>query len=353
MKGARTVLVAGVVAYLAGALLFLTGGSQRDLSAFEPGSAFNDTVSGLSLAHRYLGARARTLARRLEPDAIEHDAAVLRFRPRGRVKDKDDNAILTPAELAWVMAGGRLVLAVDQTRGPVGTRTGQAAPLVKVLPVWPGVARFEPGTPRVLGAGLPAGTRTLVARGPDALIARWRHGRGEVVFLAAPEALENGGLARGDHLGLLEALAAGRSAVYFDEFAHGLRENVDALDMLTRWGFGPTLMAVVLVAGLALWRETVRVGPADADRREAPADAVDLLDSLAQLYDRALGGQEALRLYRQHLSRRVAHETGLRGDALAARVGEMVGPAAQAPVFPRALHALNEGYRRLKHAQAR
>jgi hypothetical protein len=104
---------------------------------------------------------------------------------------------------------------------------------------------------------------------------------------------------------------------------------------------------------LALWREKARVGPPDADRREAPADAVELLDSLAQLYDRSLGGGEALELYHQHLSRAVAQETGLRGEALAARVSEMTGGRAAAPVFPRALHALNEGYRRLKHAQAR
>ena len=352
----RAVLLAGAAAYFVGTLWFVGGtGTPRDLSAFAAGSVFNETATGLSLARRYLGGRARTLSRRLEPDATEADAVVLRVRPRVTgEKPGGRPSILTLAERDWVMAGGRLVLAVDdEVQGPLRVRDSDAGAPAKVFPIWPGVARFEARTARVLGGGLPAGTRTLVARGRDPFIAVWRHGRGEVVFLASPESLENGGLARADHLALLEALAAGRSAVYFDEHAHGLREDLDALDLLARWGFGPTLLAAALVAGIVLWRERVRVGAPDADRREARADAVDLLDSLAQLYDRALGGGEALRLYQQHLSRAVAQETGLRGDALSARVHDMTGGGVQAPVFSRALHALNDGYRRLKHAQAR
>jgi hypothetical protein len=350
----RVVLLAGAAAYVGGALWFVGGGTSRDLTAFASGSVFNETSTGLSLAHRYLGGRARTLSRRLEPQATEPEAAVLRFRPRHEGHErKGPPSMLTPGERDWVMAGGRLVLALDADFGPLRVPASGAAAPAKVFPVWPGVSRFEARTARVLGGGLPAGTRTLVARGRDPFIAVWRHGRGEVVFLASPESLENGGLARADHLALLEALAAGRSAVYFDEYAHGLREDLDALDLLARWGFGPTLLALALLAGTVFWRERVRVGAPDADRREAPADAVDLLDSLAQLYDRALGGQESLRLYQQHLSRAVAHETGLRGDALAARVQDMTGGAGTAPVFSRALQALNDGYRRLKHAQAR
>jgi hypothetical protein len=354
VTGRRLVLVAGAAAFFLATLLFVGGGAPRESRGFAPGSVFNETATGLSLAHRYLGARARTLARRLDPDATVPDAVVLRFRPRGEGRRDAEVAMLAPGELEWVLAGGRLVLGLDERLGPLGVYSGQAGEPRKVFPLWPGVARFDPpGTPRALGSGLPPGTRTVVARGREALIARWRHGRGEVVFLSAPELMENAGLPRGDHLALLEALAAGRSAVYFDEHSHGLREDRDALDLVTEWGFGPALLAGGLLGVLAFWRQKARVGPPDADRREAPSDAVELLDSLAQLYDRALGGGDALRLYREHLARAVAHETGLRGEALAARVAAVTGGAAEAPVFPRALHALNQGYRRLKHAQSR
>jgi hypothetical protein len=360
VSGGRFVLLAGAAAFFVAALLFVGGGTPRDASGFPAGSIFNETPRGLSLAYRYLGPRARLLSRRLEPGAADAGAVVFRVRPRGgpeRRKDtkEAEESILTAGERAWVASGGRLVLAVDERLGPLRLSTGDGGAVAKVLPLWPGVRRVEPpGPARALGTGLPPGTRTVVARGREPLIARWRHARGEVVFLAGPEALENAGLHHGDHLALLEALTAGRSAAWFDEHAHGLREDKDALDLLVDWGFGPALLTGALLGVLAFWRARARVGPPDADRRGAPADAVELLDSLARLYDRALGGGEALSLYRQHLSRAVAHETGLRGDALEARVTEMTGGrAAQSPVFPRVLQALNQGYRRLKHAQAR
>ena len=61
MRAARTLLLAGVVAYFGAALWFMGGGTQREPSAFASGSIFNEGSSGLSLAHRYLGTRARTL----------------------------------------------------------------------------------------------------------------------------------------------------------------------------------------------------------------------------------------------------------------------------------------------------
>lgn len=346
---ARLVLLAGALAYLVAALVFVSAGTRRDRSAFAAGSAFNDSGHGLSLAYRYLGSRARPLTRPLDRDATEPGAVVLRARACGARL-----TLLTPAEQVWVMEGGRLVLAFGEPcRFLAAAGADSASPAAKVFPVWPGVTRFEPGKARPLGAGLPPGTRTLLARGREALASVWRHGRGEVVFLSGPQMLENDGLARAHHLRLLEALVAGRSAVYFDEHLHGLREDKDALDLLMDWGFGPALALAALVGALAFWRAKARVGPPDLDRREAPADAVDLLDSLARLYDRALGARDSLTLYHQHLARAVAQETGLRGEALAARVRDVAGREAEAPVFARALQALNDGYRRLKRAQAR
>jgi hypothetical protein len=98
------------------------------------------------------------------------------------------------------------------------------------------------------------------------------------------------------------------------------------------------------------------VGPADRDPAESRSEAVDLVDSLAQLYDRALTRRATARLYREGFDKAVALRSGLRGAALARRADELLrGRGPQVPggaeIPPsellRVLQAVNEGYRRL------
>jgi hypothetical protein len=144
--------------------------------------------------------------------------------------------------------------------------------------------------------------------------------------------------------------------VYFDEWAHGLGEAEGLTDLLLAWGFGPALLTTTLVFGLWLWRGRRRVGPEDRDPGEARSESVDLVDSLAQLYDRALSRREAAHLYREGFEKAVGIRTGLKGRALQGRVAQLLGSAPERPggakeippsEFLKVLHAVNDGYRRL------
>jgi hypothetical protein len=184
-----------------------------------------------------------------------------------------------------------------------------------------------------------------------------------VILLAVPEVLENGRLAQADHLLLLEALAGTGRPVAFDEWAHGLGHDGGLLERLLAWGFGPALVVGALAFALALWRGRARLGPEEPEPPERRSEAVDLVDSLGSLYERALSRREAAALHLQAFRRAVALRTGLAGGALDRRVRDLLGggppplPAAgeiPASDFARRLSLVNGGYRRLhEHARTR
>jgi len=311
---ARLLPVLGALAYFAAGLLWLGAGSRAGGSVFAPGSTFDTSPTGLSLARRYLAGRAgrpggparvEVLVRPIT-SGLMSGATVLRVRPR----HEPSPLLLEAPERAWVEGGGRLVLGLRDAYGPLATAPA-AGRTVKVFPAWPGVSTLRPPAPRRLDAGLPAGAHTVFAIGAAPAVAREPLGRGEVVLLAVPEAIENGALDQADHLRLLEALAGAGRVVYFDEHAHGLEREPGVIDLLAAWGFGPLLVLLPLTGLVVLWRQRARLGPPLDDYRERRSDAVDLLDSLALLYARSLGPGEvraALRAGREHSlkSRRTA-----------------------------------------------
>ncbi len=359
MKGGALPLALAAGGLLAGGW-FLLAPDRTARQAFPPGSAFSTAPDGTSLAFRYLRLRAAraagsgrtaprlvsTLHRPLDLRSVEPDAVVFRVRPiltpggAAAVDPEKESkssrglaGLLAPGEAEWLAAGGRLVLALAANYGPLAVdRTaavGRKPPdgPHKVFPIWPGVRRLAPPDRRGLVAeALPLGHPLYLLDG-QALVSRLPIGRGELVVLACPEVLENAHLGQADHLRLLESLAGGRRAVYLDERVHGLGDSSGTIGLLLRWRLAPAL-ALLALSGLAvLWRGRARLGPPEADPPERRREAVDLVDSLAQLYARALSRREALALYRKALAGAVALRTGLRGAALEARVAELAGGA--------------------------
>jgi hypothetical protein len=387
---ARAVPVAlAAVLFFGGALVVVDSGRRRAASPFPAGSVFNETPEGLSLAFRYLRARAgraesptvSVLSERVRTGALPPRGVLFRVRPQrkpplapagGSARKKKEagggrarppRVLLTPTEREWVRGGGRLVLAVDSAYGPVDIdRRVGGGPVRKVFPVWPGVSDLEP-SPRGLGGGLVEEAYAVFVRGAVPVVSRLEAGRGDVVLVAAPEWLENRRLGRAHDLRLLEALAGEGRPVLFDEWAHGLGEEKGLFELLLEWGFGPAFAVTVLAFATLLGRERRRLAAGEDEPGDERSDAVDLVDSLGQLYERALTRREAAALHLEGLRHAVAARTGLRGAALERRTRELLGgglPAASRRAertpseFLRSLAAVNEGYRRLHdHAHAR
>lgn len=383
--GLRLAVLAAIL-YFVGVAVWVRYDRRSARDAFEAGSTFNTGDEGTSQALGYLRERpagpVSTLHGRIGPD-LPRQAVVLRLQPSTgpllvREKEEEEKepkeepkkeeeprptTLLTDAEEEWVRGGGRLVIALGRNAyGPVRAEELQGRqPVRKVFPLWPGVTLLVPAAARGLEA-LPSdfGHAVFLA-GESPMIVRRVLGDGEVVLLATPEILSNAHLGKADHLALLETLAGvpERRPVFFDERSHGLSDTDGTLETLAGWGLGPLLLLILLATGAAFWRASLRLGPAERPERDTRSDAVELLDSLADLYDRALQRSDAIRLYHESFVHTVAVETGLRGPALDERsralLDGFVPPANTEDIprdsFERALRTINQAFRRLQDAK--
>jgi hypothetical protein len=156
-------------------------------------------------------------------------------------------------------------------------------------------------------------------------------------------------------LPLLLALAGDAPRpVWFDEVPHGIVSDDGAIAMLKEWNLGTFLLLLLAIAALSFWRNGKRIGPAEDDYRDTRSDAIDLVRSLGALYHDVTSDAEAIALYHDALTKTVAATTGLRGEALRARVDKLTGglvpPKASGrmprAVFDQQLRALNEAFLR-------
>ena len=152
-------------------------------------------------------------------------------------------------------------------------------------------------------------------------------GKGDVIIMSCPEIFLNKNISKldNDNLELLTTLAGEGRPVYFDEYVHGMRSEVGTLALLNRWGLGPLFGLLVLLGGLIFWRKRKIIGQPEDDHREMRTDTVDFVESVAQLYNRALYRRHAISLYYDNLVQAVSSSTGLRGDALNEKVFAMTG----------------------------
>ncbi len=409
LRGRSLLLVAGGL-YLLAAVVWLGAERRSPRQFLSPGSALNDGERGTSLARAYLHARpghppVGLLERPVSTAELPEDAVVFRLEPeelpwqparreapepkkkgtgkKGMAKKKAPqpkppetkapaekhpgrfDPLLTAEEEEWVRGGGRLVLGVSGEYGPVWTEREKShppAPLIKVFPLWPEVETLRLLDRVVLRGPALGRTYAVFLAGENPVVSRLPLGRGDVVLLSCPDVFHNARLAVGDHLALLGALAGGPAApsrrsgrpVYFDELTHGIGASTGLFTQLVRWGLGPALLLGGLAALGLVVRQKVRIGPPERDPPDVRSEAVDLVDSLGELYDRALSRGDALRLYWDGFVRTVAVDTGLAGPALVARARELAGgfvlPAGDLSRegFEQALTALNSARRRAR-----
>jgi hypothetical protein len=268
--------------------------------------------------------------------------------------------LLLVQEARFIAAGGRLVLAVNESYGPLKVEPSKGAPLEKVFLALPGVEALEPLSELGLaGPGL-LDSVAVFERGPVPVLARRAIGKGELWLLSAPELFFNARLGERDNLVLLVALAGQGRPVLFDESVHGLFNQPGVLDMLRRWGFGPALVLLALFGGVWFWRRAVTLGPPGVFR-DVRTESVDLVHAVAQLYQRALRPQDALALHHGRLVHDIQLRQGLGPEAAAEKARQFTEgwepPAASKSLssaeFQGHLDVLNRAIRRLHDERPR
>jgi hypothetical protein len=360
-------LLLAVGAFAGFGVLWILTDTRAPQRIYDTYSTLNTSPEGLSLASSYLArkTRVRTLTRTISRQPLEANAVLFRVvEALPTLFDPEDLApgqmgpprpktlpLLTDAEDAFVRGGGRVVIAT--TSGALDTYTLKAATAEKVFPIWPQLSTLNLPTPRGFASLSPRMLPLFVAD-TGVVVARERHGKGDLILLAVPEVLRNDQLPK--NLELLTALAGAKRPVYFDEQPHGIVSEDGILPMLREWNLGPFLLLLGVLASLIFWRSGKRVGPAEDEHRETRSDAVDLVRSLGALYESVTPDAAALTLYHEALTRSVASQTGLRGDLLRKRVDDLTGgvvpPTGTGPMpaalFQKLLAQLNRGFETLQ-----
>jgi hypothetical protein len=167
-------------------------------------------------------------------------------------------------------------------------------------------------------AGLPL---WYVGRAPGALL--FRRGKGRVLVTADPSMLTRRGLRREDNGVFLYdvARAAARDGrVYFDEYHHDLRTGGGFLGYLRYYNVQWTLVPILLVVLVAVWRAAVRLGPAVPAPPPGRADAVAYASAVARIYHRAGARRLPARTLARDFLAALARHLRLRPTALPAEV---------------------------------
>ena len=368
-------------------------GEDPELSAtaYDALSSYNTSAGGVSQAFGYLALRyggVRRIVRNMALEQPPRNATILRIgavrlpafmelekeSKRGSKKEKQKKEeekkklakraekLLDDSEEAWVRAGGRLVIAPSGEYLQIQLDPGTCSDYRQVFPTDPPLPRIDvPNCHSMSGAGLQR-FHSLLINDSGPVLARWPLGAGEVIVFSLPEALSNEYVGRSNNLVLLDWLAGSGRPVYFDETIHGIEMESSVWDLLvTGWGLGPAMVILAAAALAAFWRKARATGPPERAEREIRSEAVDLVQSLGQLYDRAVDREESLRLYYQALVRTVHARTGLTGEALDRLVRRRTEGYDPRPRFKditredfqRMLKILNHAYETVGYANTR
>jgi len=354
--------------------------------AFQSYSIYNSSDEGLSLAFKYLRSTATTkgpltLTRPVERAFLPSDAVLFRIRPDSSVyrtmqkhnekksnineKSNVDNnqlPLLTSEEKEWIQKGGRLILAIDRPYTSLSIRNEKKGRVQKVFPIWQLCNNISLPFPRVLEGEPIRDTFAIFVLGNGVVVMGARLGKGEMFILACPEIFQNRYIGEADHLALLSQLAGTGRAIYFDEYVHGMEGKAGVVEILSQWGFGPFIVIAIIFALVAFWRFSYRIGPGEDDYRETRIEAIDFIDSLSILYNRAIKRSQALSLYRNAFVQSVSRHTGLRDEALQEKVRELLTLSRILSIastrdltpqeFRRELTILNDAFRSLEDGRS-
>lgn len=313
-----------VLIFLAVAVVWLGRARTRQAKdSYPPGSSLLLGPAGLSQLRGVLeagGARTATLSKSLPGARLPSNAVVFRLEPAQTHLRHDEEGLALrdtrdQEDEQFVRNGGRLVLGVE------GQVLEDEGPAVKVAPLLDGVDKLEPPAAFAIPNRLLIDAQPVFEHGAFPSVAVRQMGKGELWLISEPALLHNEHLDRAQNLALGVSLAGKGRPVFFDETVHGDVDQGGSFELLRRWGLGPALLLGALALLAAFWRAAVINGPPADDYRETRVEAVDLVESMAALYDDTLSAADALGLYRA----RLVQEIGLR-KAISERAAEQLLP---------------------------
>jgi hypothetical protein len=298
-------LLAGFVTVLVD-LLRARREAGLDMPAF---SVYSDAEDGLATAAQVIRGLGWTPVALTRPvQGVHHQGLLVLAHPEsGRRQDEEGlGASDAEALLRWVARGNTLLLCsghntpIHQALGVLvaeEAEPNEAFTSVKLEDAGAytqGVEQLSVGTRATLQGGANALPLWRLESRPAALVVR--QGKGRVIVVADPRWLSRGGLVepggepRDDNavfLANVVSLHAAGGKVYFDEYHHGIRSGGGFWAYLAYHGERWTLLLLLLVVAVAVWRVAVRLGPAVPAPRPSQADAVDYASGLGRLYQRA------------------------------------------------------------------
>jgi hypothetical protein len=278
-------------------------------------SSYSSAPEGLRATFEYLDALGLepVALRRFEELPESGTLVVATHEPLARgFSDREADALA-----AWVLAGGRLVLAgeyADEALGgldagvvrDVDVREGTLPPLLPT-PLAPPGDRVIFGLNRLL-ADDPAWVSAYADSGGAALLVR-AAGNGEIVWLGDAYPLSNRGVGEAGNSEFMVRLLASAGQVYFDEYHHGFVAADTALGSMGADGHAALVLGALTLVVLLLARGR-RLGPAIAGEPVVEARTLAYVDSLAGLYRTAGARAEALGSLAGGLERALARRHG-------------------------------------------
>ena len=163
-----------------------------------------------------------------------------------------------------------------------------------------------------------AGRVPLVSASERPIVALAREGSGSLIVVGSVAPFLTATLGEGDNGRFALALAgpaiAGRRAIAFDEYHHGVHPTTDVLVLLTRTWPGRALLFAGVAFFLYLVASGRRLGPAIPLDPRPPRSSLEYIRGFAGLVRRSGHGEIARRRFRRELRSALARELGLDPD---------------------------------------
>ena len=237
----------------------------------------------------------------------------------------------------FAAAGNRVVIAFKPITSasasmPAKTDTGQRS--TSAWGLTPDLLPADPGTPdrpdleatlQATDSGLPAQSRfrsRLTLQPPPSgwqiiytiqdnpVLLERSIGNGSLVLVTDASLMSNQSLKDERQTALLAWLLADSRAIIFDEFHLGVTEQSGIMVLIRRFGLLPLLAALLVLAGLFIWRASIPLSPITPESDGTPADLnhLDSFSGLVNLLRRNIPPGQLLSVCSQEWQRSFGHE---------------------------------------------